>query len=603
MLMLFNVRHFYMHAPRQKYYTCPKKCLLCRHIHKTATGQDVCYTSTQPVCISSTLIFDNSRGHHADGLPLYSCSKCAHYHTGNCSLENQCQKCFNKSLCITDCNITKCHIQQSSVCTACDSYNVCLVDAQTINNHVVKRYSLPKICVDCAHYHYGELCVLSSGDCCDNAIPFTLFASHFLLTDTTSGLDVKNMFIPQPTNWTKESTSLFQRIIQYTNTLQHVKRSCIGPERAITANESKGVVNKYEHFINSKFLFGLVSEIKGGKWSYYRRNILGSPGRTNIYRTATINLELMENEIYIPQDVYDVLVDVYDLENTFLNRNPSINTLCIYACKAIRCPDPTIQIIQINPYVVEGLHFDQDGDAVTVYLNPKYTELVGLNHHTAIVESKSFAMTNRPLTYMGESRYSFCLYQRWVMHRYRTRLSALSSFFKEKYCGDAVKFMGLLMLYKPEFVEFQHVLATFIKELQEDLVSVGDLTLDTGVFQRLVDAKSIRSQEYLDAFRALVVRQENGGLDALFNRGMESYNKFVSASRKMSDQGRQNFTMQTATTPLIYTANNIYYYNKILVGNVFDNKMSLSIKYTEAAILDLQSEFIKISSGIETQPS
>lgn len=408
-----------------------RNCPCTNHTHQRRP----CSLSNDPACKKCdsphellvrypTLMF------HAKELQtcrLFEC--CTHVHYPPC---NRCVECKTGGTCIItepyDCNFTT-----SALCAgpAKDGaiHSSRLVEYDLSEHLYATRVALFYFCKAHVHTHTTTddapdvkpndnniktqpSCYVQTHRCCDDAVHVTNFNKSFAIVAGT-----KKCIIYDPSLWREQSTNHFASLV----------RAFISVPRAIS--------DRYSRFESSNFKVSNIKRYKSGKQSIVRTAITGFETR-GIYQTATISCELPQDVIVLPQRLWDLMVDEYDLSLVCVKRDPCIKPTCMFVCRAMRNTDPGIDVIVINDSIAKPMNQDQDGDKNAVYALPKYTNKQYNRYETFLHKISKFEMARAYLetkTLIALPRYSFSENSRLLIHRNVDWLRKNSEFFRRTY--------------------------------------------------------------------------------------------------------------------------------------------------------------------------
>lgn len=361
-------------------FTTSDECAKC----KTPTRQFLSYTA---------LYFHTD----LDSLRLFQC--CSHTHTPPCQ---RCFGCKTNGKCIIA-QPFECTYTTDAVCSQCHNFTRAVELQGLLYEHIYNtRNPLFWICEYHKHTHADEnVCKIQTVPCCVNAIHVKDYTKSFFIS--TNKVDNKAMkFICyDPQIWRDQSLNHFISFL-----------------RAII-NIPDAIQERYKRFETSNFTITNIKEYKGGKKSVVRTNITGFP-TIGIYQTATISCILPHNIVLIPQKIYDLAKDQYDLQLVLTKRDPSFHLMCMYVCIGVRNPDPTIDTIIISGEISKPLNQDQDGDKNGIYPMPLildgYNVVDSYTYNLAKLEL-SLAM-NETCTFLGNAKLKLSEYDLLVIYRY-----------------------------------------------------------------------------------------------------------------------------------------------------------------------------------------
>lgn len=363
---------------------------------------------------------------------------CNHRHEPPCG---HCLGCRTTSACIVQLPF-ECDYTTEATCTASGSsaphFTDTMKHAQLLREHIYNtRMPIFYFCRQHVHVHrhehepYSRLqCCVQTQKCCANATLVTEFDSSFIITiltrkqsrnkaATTSVAlyDKKQYVIFDPTLWRDQSMNHFISLL-----------------RAVV-NTPELVLERYRRFESSYFKVSNIKKYKSGKQSIVRTAITGFETK-GIYQTATISCTLPSRTVLIPQKIYDLMVDDYDLSLVAVKRDPSIKQTCMFVCRAKRNPDPDVDTLVISDTIAKPMNQDQDGDKNGVYVLPArarggYNRHESFLHRLARLELAAAYASDKTL--IATPRYSFSEYSLLVMHRRRAELAEHSEFYRRTY--------------------------------------------------------------------------------------------------------------------------------------------------------------------------
>lgn len=389
-----------------------------------------------------SLLFHQTAAHNR----LARC--CTHWHEPPCG---HCLGCRTTSTCIVQLPF-ECDYTTEATCTTSGSsashFTNTMKHAQLVREHIYNtRMPVFYFCNQHTHAHrhehepYSRLqCYIQTQKCCEHAALVTEFDSSFIITVLTRKqsktkevaaadavddktkrngtlYDKKQYVIFDPTLWREQSMNHFISLL-----------------RAVV-NMPELVVERYRRFEASNFKVSNIKKYKSGKQSIVRTAITGFETK-GIYQTATISCTLPSRTVLIPQKIYDLMVDDYDLSLVAVKRDPSIKQTCMFVCRAKRNPDPDVDTLVISDAIAKPMNQDQDGDKNGVYVLPNrahggYNRHESFLHRLARLELATAYAADKTL--IATPRYSFSEYNLLVIHRKRAELMERSEFYRRTY--------------------------------------------------------------------------------------------------------------------------------------------------------------------------
>lgn len=421
------------------------------------------------------------------------------------------------------------------------------------------------------------ICYISSTRQCIYCTPFLQYPRTFILETP------KRFYcMPQPSLYTKKNHSYFQSIIWFIHKVHNNEINNIAvphnlqyPQRLIYRQAPifripKHIIDmehlKYYQFINDKFKGGSLMQQKSGKLSYMRTRILGV-NASGIRMTLTIDNSLGPNDVSIPQHMMDSL----DLASPYviINRDPSINDCAIYSCELLGYENENDNTIHVNPFVLEGLHADQDGDDLNVYYLKRENEVPSLIMLRAITELLQFSWKyGRRRNICNRSRYSLGQYHLLLLQVYDKYFQSKSKIWKilsSKYSSTPKKSNVLMQLgctiWRDEVDEFLEELRIFGIRVRLPLITFKEMINGCGMLMHVIKSGAKGSMDHVKMFTDILQERVEIGGSAYVNNLRESFNNYVNASKSISLLGQQLFILLSIFQPLYLLRNDIYMKN------------------------------------------
>jgi hypothetical protein len=452
--------------------------------------------------------------------------------------------------------------------------NTLTIDIRNINfkNKQDKDYFCPRSnsIFDCRH--------------CNECVQFLEWPTTFVISNNFIAFT-----IPPPIIFAKNNCSYFNNFVNKFKTIN---------DREYTSDidaEYQNLIRSYHDFVNeSSFRGGYLLKQLSGKNSFYKLYCLGGNGNC-IRGTLIVCPNLMPNEVSVPRNIYNELQQK-GVEYVILNRDPSINTRCLYVSTYKYHDDsPTIKISQ---FVLRGLHGDQDGDEVNLYY-------VTTNDNTyfsnlAKCELKR-ATWNDGFRHdiMGNPRYTFSQQQDLMLYLYDAKLSTIDKFWgslarysiqkKKRVFWDLASFT-----HRKEADDFLRMFLKFCAGTDPGLARIKDLISGVGIMDDVVKSGAKGTATHIEQYKKLLGGQS---INAILNDSISTFNKYVKANHEMKVCGRQQ-----SGSNHIYQ--NVYMAHKVLfcqdtaiVSDVFECELSSCLLFrpnvVEFAILNHIDRAIK----------
>ncbi|KAG8148349.1 uncharacterized LOC118064850 [Chelonus insularis] len=444
---------------------------------------------------------------------------------------------------------------------------------------------------------------------CRYCTPFMQYPRTFILKTS------KRFYcMPQPSLFTKKNYSYFQSIIWFIykvhinelndttvpHNLQYPKRLIY--RQAPLFRIPKHIIDmehlKYYQFINDKFKGGSLMQQKSGKLSYMRVRILGV-NALGLRMTLTIDNNLGPNDVSIPRHMFDCL----DLATPYviINRDPSINDCAIYACELLSYRNLNDNTIHVNPYVLEGLHADQDGDDLNVYYLKRDKEIPSFLMLRATSELLRLSWKyGRRRNVCNQSKYSFGQYHMLLLQLYdnyfqdKSMLWKSLSFTYQNVSERAKVLMQLgCTIWRDDIDVFINVLQNFGARICLSLTTVNEMINGTGILLDVIKSGAKGSLEHIKMFTNVLQEHTEIGKKNYICNLQQSFNNYVNASKSISLLGQQLFILLSVFQPLYLLSNDIYIKNNTrIIKNVskclFYNKWIYQIEAVFSTFNDLK---------------
>lgn len=413
----------------------------CYHTHNkqhcplvTTPYCEKCNVANERYINYRSLLFHQNAAHNR----LARC--CTHWHEPPCG---HCLGCRTTSACIVQLPF-ECDYTTEATCTTSGTnathFTKPMQHAHLVREHIYNtRMPVFYFCNQHTHVHrhkhesYSQLkCCIQTQKCCEHATLVTEFESSFIITvmtekepnpaklkdgKTVTRYDKKQYVIFDPVLWREQSMNHFISLL-----------------RAVV-NMPGLVMERYRRFESANFKVSNIKKYKSGKQSIVRTAITGFETK-GIYQTTTISCTLPSRTVLIPQKIYDMMVDGYDLSLVAVKRDPSIKQTCMFVCRAKRNPDPDVDTLVISDAIAKPMNQDQDGDKNGVYVLPTrvrggYNRQESFLHKLARLELATAYAADKTL--IATPRYSFSEYNLLVIHRKRAELMERSEFYRRTY--------------------------------------------------------------------------------------------------------------------------------------------------------------------------
>lgn len=393
--------------------------------------------------------------------------------------------------------------------------NVLLVAGSDFNNvFLCRQHGLSATCkcVECTPF-------VRSG------LVWILHTSHFAL------------LMPPPLFYTKRNLNVARALVVQNGSAEEEER-------------------RYKMFREDQFSGGYLKNILTSKTSMIRNKLLGFlvPGAR---LTLTIESSLSPHYVKLPKCVFrnvDMLCPII-----LINRAPSITNTCVYACEALYHEDPTDHTIHVNPFVIDGLHADQDGDELTIfYLKgrgpPGYDAMMAIEELRRLTWKYGIRHDT-----LGRSRYSFSQFHKHLLCRH-----------DEEFRDNSPIWASLRGSIKQRATSFFELASTVCREEGDDFISLvckksacnADLsvpledleTSEGGVLREIIESGAKGTTQHIDLMRSMLKpkTRSDGVLVPDFAELTAAFNSLVGGGQRMARMGMSQFNLLQALAPVNY---------------------------------------------------
>ncbi|XP_025200469.1 uncharacterized protein LOC112598284 [Melanaphis sacchari] len=506
-----------------------RKCLCGKHAHRKVP----CFVSNDRECKKCGTAFELLIRHQSllfhrktlETCRVFRC--CVHKHDPPCS---ECINCKTGSPCVVK-DPYYCDLTTDVTCVGpkfADGrlHSTTLFEHDLFNHLFDLRVALFYFCKRHAHRHEHDNtvpCTVQTFRCCDEAVYVTDFKQSFLLV-----VDNKKYVVYDPSLWREQSTNHFASLVRAAVLLPNAV-----PER-------------YKRFETSNFKVSSIKKYKSGKQSVVRTAVTGFEVKA-IYQTATISCDLPSDAVMIPQRIWDMMKNEYDLNLVCIKRDPCIKSTCMFVCKAIRNPDPGVDVIVINDAVAKPMNQDVDGDKNAVYALPKHTRQFYDRYETFLHKLSKYEMSvayARNKTLIGLPRFSFSENARLLIYRNAQWLRENNEFFNRTH-GHGLEYMieagcGYL---KSEYDEFCMVLRNLNETRNTYCITVDDLLQTTDTVSSVVQSGAKGHEETMKMFFDRLYDNSTSLSENQQRSAIEQMNRYIVSGQRLRQTGRTQFIL------------------------------------------------------------
>lgn len=335
------------------------------------------------------------------------------------------------------------------------------------------------------------------------------------------------------------------------------------------------IQGKYKYMMNQDFLIGKLSTASSGKNSFIRKEALGTkfPGW---YLQLSINANLAFDEVTVPKAIYDKLRSPIGL----VTRYPALNNKCCYSV-TINWHDDDNNCIQVNPFIVDGLHADQDGDCVVINTIPSICDIPSYCEQGTYLEFENLTWANGSrVDISNNNRFEFGQHYNFIMYKYHDEMCKLLPGYKHIKCEKVYKpviYMDLLnTIFRPYSKGIISKLIEFSKtcKISPTFYDLLDMDPDgTGMFNDIVNSKSKGTVQHIKKNIELLKKCNNYDESEIYNKAVQNFNKYIHSSREMGKQGRNVFIMLYSMLGIIMVDNHLFFEGNLIGTFMYKNSL------------------------------
>lgn len=354
------------------------------------------------------------------------------------------------------------------------------------------------------NFYICTFCKLNAEAKCIKCKIFDKFVEVFITYDSELAY-----ILPQPSIYSKRNFAFFKSFIEKISYFKLNQNEIVYTGKRKRKNVEKKQYSVFDQkkyyyttFMVRNFRGGSLAKQTTGKYSHIRGNILGTVVN-GIRATLTVDSSLLPNKVQINRIIYDQLNLAIPL--VIVNRDPSLNSKCIYVCEIEPFDDLNDSTIHLNSFKLNGLHADQDGDDINLYFIEKDAQ------HPSYLMVCSMYEWYRNSWHLGfrhdmmyKCRYSFSQYHRYILYKYNKELNNLSPYWKslERYGKNKYSYAMELgcSTHRNECDEFLKILTTYCNQLNDKILTYDELTTGIGSLKQIIDSGSKGSDTHLQVY-------------------------------------------------------------------------------------------------------
>lgn len=349
--------------------------------------------------------------------------------------------------------------------------------------------------------------------------------------------------------------------------------------------EDPQMINKqltfYTSFKNQSFIGGPLSRLISGKMSFVRKKMLAFPTH-GLRNTLTVRSDLSPNYARIPRKLYDSVK--LETPIAVLNRAPSISSQCLYFLELI--PQDEDDTIHIPPDCLDGLHADQDGDDLTIFIILNTRMMFSLEMKACLEELRrgTWKYGNRR-TLLYKPRHSFSQYHRFILHKYDDVFKEMSDLWNSLTGSIEERIYKLMALgcsiAHEEVDAFLQLVGKVTRKLPMESISANDILNGDGILKTIVNSGAKGSMDHIHLVKKDILDAPDDFLATMVEKG---FNKFIKGSDVLSRNGVSQFTLLYAFNSITLHQSKIYINNDVLFSNLENSTMFSDLLYNDTAV-------------------
>ena len=422
--------------------------------------------------------------------------------------------------------------------------------------------------------------LIKLGPVCVNCHAFKI--SNFAFALET---DIGCYLFPAPILYTERNfKALIYFIQRYIDLLARQEKK--GKELSESDKQERFEVlcKSHDYCLNLPFNMGKLETIQGTKESVLRRQLLADFAYGARF-TLTIDSTLEYGTVSIPKKIWDEL----KMGNAYvvINRDPSINTRCIYVCTLLWHDALNDNTMHVNSGFLEGLHADSDGDELNLYatLIKNFGTIPTYEHRLAIEElrSMSYDIGKRVDSY-NNPRYILSQIEKYHIHVRNNIFNKHPMWyyiFGETF-SDKIKNISILgaTIMRDEFDSFLKFQRQTFKHFSS--ITISEILNYTGAMKSIVDSGSKGSLATAKYTINKIFSTEINSEEFIAN-----FNRYVASNKNIGKLGRIQYLYAHTMQAISLIKYSLYMNRNLFVtelnnNGLFDNNMYniIAIKQT-----------------------
>lgn len=400
----------------------------------------------------------------------------------------------------------------------------------------------------------------------------------------------KCFIFPLPQMYSTKNFSFFRSIIEIGYRLQLTNEyDAPVPEKikSLDCTSSAPIIRYLERihkkFLQNNFKCSNFSILQSGKRSFVRSYLLGHRHH-GARMTMVVDNELSPDQISIPKAIFKELELAVPL--VIINRAPSINETCIYVCELLH--HDTDSCIHVNPFVLDGLHADQDGDDISFSYLKYESSIPSVQMQMAIAELRSVSwnwgyrhnVLYKPRYTMGQQfRHLLYRHHEWFIENSDCYKMISRVYGKENRvkCIDVLMHLGCSVM-RNEINDLINLILAFNCKVQDNSLRISDYIKCDDEILDVVRSKSKGSDRHIEMYlRNLTRASDEQALKSAFDDKIDS-------SKVLEQEGQTQFSLLHALSPASLKMTHLYMGDKVAVPNFTKTRLMNTRKYNKEGV-------------------
>lgn len=283
--------------------------------------------------------------------------------------------------------------------------------------------------------------------------------------------------------------------------------------------------------------------------------------------TLNIDCSLSPNQVMVPSYIFNHinLLTKYCI----VKRDPSISNKCLYVCEVLQYESEG-STIRVNPFIVDGMHADQDGDELSVLFLQRESDVPTPYLQAAIMElQKQSWEYGKRVDIFNKPKYNFGQHYKYLIYCHNEYFMKNNAFWA-KLSGSVSKKLDKIMsmgtMYRKECDEFISQVIAFNNNTKPILMRSMDLLTESKVLANVYLSESKGSETHMKEYlKRLLDNEVTTDTDAI-----DKFNSNVSSSRQLELEGQNTFNLLFATNSVNLMNSDVYYSNNIIISSYYD---------------------------------